>query len=298
MIIENCSAETNRQGQELAAHGTALLPVACYADDLSRRAVGWHWHDEFEAAVVTRGSALLCVGARQQLIAAGDGFFINAGALHSIRAAAPGESAMRAVVFHPRLVGGSAESVFWQRYLLPLMQNPCMEYAPLCRAQNWSARILQSLTAAWDFCRSEGTGYEFAMRAALSEVIYGIWQHTPADGVAAPRKMLRDSERTKQMLRHIQAHYDEPLTLEQIAASASVSKSECLRCFKSVMQTTPVQYIRQYRLQRAAELLGTGDAKISDVAEACGFREMSYFARAFRQFTGMAPREYQKQQAR
>ena len=84
------------------------------------------------------------------------------------------------------------------------------------------------------------------------------------------------------------------LTVEQIAASASISPSECLRCFHDMIGTTPNQYLRDQRAQRAAELLcGTG-LRVTEIAMQCGFQDASYFARAFKKRTGETPTQYRR----
>ena len=79
-----------------------------------------------------------------------------------------------------------------------------------------------------------------------------------------------------------------------IAASASVSASECLRCFHSIIHCTPIQYLRRYRIQRSAELLRQTDMSVSEIGVLCGFQEMSYFARSFKEIRGCTPTEYRK----
>ena len=98
----------------------------------------------------------------------------------------------------------------------------------------------------------------------------------------------------KNMMLFIQAHYGEELTVARIAASISVSESECLRCFHATIGTTPIQYLRQLRVQKAAELLAGSDRKISDIGEQCGFREMSYFTKTFRELMGCTPSRYRE----
>ena len=82
-----------------------------------------------------------------------------------------------------------------------------------------------------------------------------------------------------------------------VAASASISPSECLRCFHSTIGITPIQYLKQYRIQRAAKLLTESSMKIVDVGTECGFQEMSYFARAFRDMKGCTPSQFRKRAA-
>lgn len=96
------------------------------------------------------------------------------------------------------------------------------------------------------------------------------------------------------MLQYIQEHYGRKLTLSEIAGSASLSEIECLRCFRAMIGCTPIQYVKQARVQRAAELLASTDRRISDIGAACGFQEMSYFAKAFRSLKGCTPGEFRR----
>ena len=56
--------------------------------------------------------------------------------------------------------------------------------------------------------------------------------------------------------------------------------------------TTPIQYVKQLRIQKAAELLASTDQRIADIGAACGFQEMSYFAKTFRELKGRTPSRY------
>ena len=86
----------------------------------------------------------------------------------------------------------------------------------------------------------------------------------------------------------------ENVTLEEIADSAAISISECIRCFKAMVHVTPINYLRQYRLEKAADLLLHTDLSISEAASYCGFEEMSYFTRCFRSQFGVTPTLYRR----
>ena len=77
--------------------------------------------------------------------------------------------------------------------------------------------------------------------------------------------------RLQKMLQYISLHFSEPITLEDLARSASISKSECGRVFRQALEKTPYQYLLEYRLQRGAELLSKTDLPIGAIAESCGF---------------------------
>lgn len=106
---------------------------------------------------------------------------------------------------------------------------------------------------------------------------------------------MRDSERTKVMLQYIQEHYSEEISLLKIAESAHICESECLRCFRNVIGYSPIQYVKQLRIQKAAEMLLCTNWKISDIGQECGFQEMSYFAKTFRELKGCTPNAFRKQ---
>lgn len=294
MALAECNTCTDPTGRELVNHGTVPFPIACYYDDLTKAEVPWHWHEELEAAVITEGSAIVCAGQRKLTVHAGEGFVINTGVLHGAWIADTPSCRFHSLVFHPRLVGGSLDSIFYQRYVTPLLENPQAEWVLLRPETPWQADALQSIEQAWQSTVNEGPGYEFQVRTALSSLIFTLWSHFPGTLPQPSHKSIRDGERIKVMLSYIHAHYGEELSIRSISASASVSESECLRCFRATIGTTPIQYLKQYRVQQAAlQLTQTAD-KIAEIAARCGFQDMSYFTRTFRELKGVTPTEYRK----
>lgn len=296
MPLMACGVTVDPHGRELTPHGTALFPVACYRDDLYLEDVPcpWHWHDELEAVVVSQGEVQVTAGGETFPVSAGNGFFLNTRVLHNIQDRSGRGFRLRSVVFHPRLVGGSVDSVFWQDYLLPLLSPGAPACVRLDPDVPWKREALAAVESAWSSAEQEPPDYVFRIRAALSELVFQLVTHLPVEPRTPSAKAVRDEERMKGMMLFIQAHYGEELTVAQIAASISVSESECLRCFRSTIGTTPIQYLRQLRVQKAAELLADSDRKVSDIGEQCGFREMSYFTKTFRELKGCPPSRYRE----
>lgn len=295
MALSLCGpVATDRHGRELIEHGTPLFPVACYHDNLGEAAVAWHWHDEMEALVVETGNARVAVNGTERILGQGEGYFINTGALHGVWQEGTPACRLHSVVFHPRLVGGSVDSIIWQKYLEPLLGDPCRAFVCFARDGGWEGEAVRAVEAAWRAGVDEEPGFELTVRDRLSRLIFLLFLDGPAAEKRPSEKALRDGQRIKAMLQHIQAHYAEELTLADIAQSAAVSENECLRCFRGMIGSTPMQYVRQVRIQRAAELLRTTDRRISDIGAACGFQEMSYFARVFRMEKGCTPKAYRQ----
>lgn len=295
MALSVCgSVATDRQGRELVEHGTPLFPVACYHDNISEADVPWHWHDELEALVVETGIVRVSANGTNYLIKPGEGFFVNTGVLHGGWPEGEGPCCLRSVVFHPRLVGGSVDSILWQKYLQPLLSGSCLSCVHFTNAQEWERAAARSIQEAWQACASEAEGFEFAVREKLSKLIFLLAKNCPTAEKKPSEKALRDGERIKIMLHYIQEHASDELTLAQIAGSVNLSENECLRCFRSMIGSTPIQYLRQVRIQKAAALLASTNRKISDIGAECGFQEMSYFAKTFRELKGCTPSEFRR----
>ena len=295
MALTPCNSRADEQGRELVQHGTLLFPVACYDDDLTKELVPWHWHDEIEAIYITDGEVVVAAAGEQYTLVPGDGCIINSDVMHSCWGSGTGAAVLHSVVFHPRLVGGGAESVFWQNYVQPVIGNRAFQIA-LLRHDDAEDRVaVRNIEDAWEACRDEPAGYEFLTREAMSKLIFLLQSHIAPEPVAASDRDLRNEARLKEMLEYIRRNLDGPITVRDIAGAAAVSESECLRCFKAGIHTTPMQYVNQLRLIRAAELLRTSALRVNEVAAACGFHEMSYFTRAFRGEYGVSPTEYRNQ---
>lgn len=235
----------------------------------------------------------MAVSGTDHIVKQGEGCFCNAGVLHGVWPEGTETCRLRSLVFHPRLVGGSVDSILWQKYLEPLLSDPGRPCVCFSGPQAWERDAVKAIQAAWQACVAEAEGFEFAVREHLSRLIFLLAKHCPAAEKRPSEKDLRDGARIKTMLQYIQAHYAEELTLAKIAQSAAVSENECLRCFRR-LGCTPIRYVKQMRIQRAAELLTSTDQKISDIGTSCGFQEMSYFARTFRELKGCTPGEFRK----
>jgi transcriptional regulator GlxA family with amidase domain len=103
--------------------------------------------------------------------------------------------------------------------------------------------------------------------------------------------------RIAEAISHIEKHYTDPITLDELIEISGMSRRHFIRTFESTMGAPPIKYLIRLRVRRACELLRQTDQSITSIALAVGFFDSNYFSRQFRVVTGSSPREYRKQNA-
>ena len=291
MILNTCIVNVNESQRELKMHGTPDFPCGAYRIDMSPGGMPelpWHWHEELEFVYITAGEVEMRVPGLSVSVQPGDCFCVNSNVLHGGRALENSE--LRSLVFNAELVSGGMNTVFARRYIRPLTANRGFT-GVLLRASEYpeAAGAFQRAARA---IAGEEPGYEFTVREALSRLCLILSERFAAAGVDAEGQDA-DNERVKLMLSYINENFASPISLAGIARSAQVSARECERAFKRLLSMTPKQYVIRYRADQAANLLQSRpDKSVADIALECGFNSSSAFARSFRDYYGLSPREY------
>jgi len=282
------------QINETGLHGTPDFPVAVYEDDVTNNYVNWHWHKEFEVGFVTKGTIFLECGSRKYILNSNDVFFINSDVLHSMyNYNPPQNSVFKSITFLGSIVGGTENSIFHNKYLLPILNNKHFRDIVLTPKDNYHQKVLELLTNVWNTVFSEIPDYEIIVRNELSD-LFRILLHLPEENnilINSEHNYLQEN-RVQIILDYMHHHYAEALSLDDLAQAASVSSNEVLRCFKSIVGQSPIKYLKNYRLQSAAYMLRNTDYSIGAIYELCGFQDNSYFSKSFKELYHCTPREY------
>jgi AraC-like DNA-binding protein len=96
----------------------------------------------------------------------------------------------------------------------------------------------------------------------------------------------------------VEAHIDEPINLERLAAVVRLSPFHFHRQFKRSTGLTPSKYVLRARIERAKDLLSDSELPIVEVAAQVGFADQSHFSAVFREATSMTPKTYRNATAR
>ncbi len=106
--------------------------------------------------------------------------------------------------------------------------------------------------------------------------------------------LLESQDKAERMACHISCSYEQRLTIPQIAAEVDLHPDYAATLFKKTFGTTIVNFITRHRIAHAQRLLLSTDDQIISIAADSGFDSLSRFNRAFKQVTGLTPRDYRK----
>lgn len=285
----NNTVRVDEKGRELQNHGNLAFPCAWYCSGPNQGDVPWHWHEEIELVYLSKGTLQCAVGNRRFPLRKGEALFINTGIPHAFfeESGIPYEESD--IVFHPRLIYGDVGSIFYEKYILPLMRCPSMAGFAFRKDLDWQREAALSIKEAVTVCRTKPELYEFTVREALTNVFTLLLRHNSGELQQTEARSSFLMERVKRMLDHFHSHYQESISVEQLAKQANICKRECQRDFKKVLGLTPTQYFEQYRLAMSLRLLTESSCSIIEIADQCGFQSPSYFTKLFREKYGVTP---------
>lgn len=116
-----------------------------------------------------------------------------------------------------------------------------------------------------------------------------------ADGASALQLSLQHAGELSRMLAaYVAEHYTAALSREEISDALRVSPNHLSRVFRRDTGMTPWQYLNQYRIVQAQQLLLATELSVTEIAQSVGYNDAAYFVRVFHKETGKAPLQYRK----
>ena len=139
--------------------------------------------------------------------------------------------------------------------------------------------------------------YDDVCNALMRTVIELIRIKTGQLDARATRKKILQDAAAAEIKKYVDEHYKEKLTAKEVASRFFISEGHLSRVFKNHTGFTLNNYIIDKRMGEARKMLIFSDADIKDVAVSCGYRDLQYFYRVFKQSAGCTPREYREMYA-
>ena len=284
-------------------HGDIEFPFAVYhivLSEMNMKLIRWHWHNEIELIYLKSGRLEVLTDESSIILNEGEGLFINQNVLHAIHIVKDSDAVFTSFVFHPSIFFGYGSARLSVQYLTPILENERMKYQFIDK-EHENTQLMLSLLKDLDSLYSERRiGYELLCKSLLYNIWYLLLEISSTKIpviTERPKRTTHDELRIKEAIHYIENHFTEQITLDDIAASIHISKSECCRCFKRVLHITPFEYLMKYRIFYATRMMQRHDPSaesISSLAISVGFGNISYFNKVFKKYLQMTPTEFKK----
>ncbi len=137
-------------------------------------------------------------------------------------------------------------------------------------------------------------GSSAMMTALMNQCLISVFRRLSDHSDQLPWLSALEDPSLAPVLDELLARPERPHSLESLAELANMSRSVFAKRFHECFERTPMDYLRDVRLRRAARLLHRADLSVNDVAGKVGFASRSHFSRAFRDHFGCAPADFRE----
>lgn len=294
--MQNIAILTDKHGKELVSHGDAWFPLAGYDELFSkfvREEVPWHWHDEIELVVVWEGSTLVELMGTEIPLETGDAILINCNQLHRLTKTSQEDCRIINFVFNPEIIGGKHDSKLYREYVHPLCTNKNVMFYKFSPDVIWERHAIHCIEEAFKHHESKNFTSELLIRSNLTNFWAILCKNKP-EFLKKYERYNRDEKRIKEIIEYIHAHYNEKLSIDDLAALVGICRTECYRLFQRMLKCTPSDYILSHRLQIASKQLLYTDNTILDISMNVGISTPAYFTKRFKEQYNCTPFQFRK----
>jgi len=291
--IEKMQIHTEENQKEIKEHGTYAFPVNVSLEKIQnyeQDSFLWHWHPEIELTWVMEGRVEYHVNDQTYIFTEGDALFVNANTLHSGNRIGKKTCSYISVTFHPRFLYGYESSILQTKYVNFITDNDEWGSLYLPRTTKSGKAVAGDIQKIYELYLDPPEDYELQVHLLLTHAWIQLYEQFKA--LPAPaRKPRPNFKRLREIIAYLEEHYAEEISLDDVAASAHICKSECCRFFKKHMHMTIFEFLMYLRIQNSLPLLKEGES-VTKVADMVGFSSPAYFGQIFKRYMKCTPREW------
>ncbi|MGT2811893.1 AraC family transcriptional regulator [Streptococcus minor] len=273
-----------------------LMPLKYYHTHVQNGIpdVLFHWHNEFEINYVYEGSARYHIDYHYFDSQTGDIILIRPNAMHSIHPIQDLEHVTDSLVYHLDFLGTSNLDQTSMLYLQPLQHDILKTVLRIQPHQEGYSAIKEVLFTIFDIIKRQEPYYELLLKSQLFQFLHLLYQH---DYIIKKNtdNLYRKNEKLRGLIDHIHHHYQENLTIEEMADYMGYSKTHFMSVFKQQTGTSCMEFVIQVRLREACSLLTSSLKTVLEISNQVGFNNLSNFNRQFKRYYHMTPSRYRKQ---
>ena len=241
----------------------------------------WHIHPEHEIIRLVSGAKFFYVGGEEIVLSPGDIIFVDSNVPH--KTVTPVGSASVLLQFH--ITSSDASS----REFDSILGRSKAPYTLFPANSEINTLLSECITKIRQEYSGQERYFDYFIRSYLSELIAILYRYRILTDY---HEFLERIPQFMPLLRYIDSHYSEHISLEQACGILNFHKSYFCKKFRDTMGVSFVEYLNLVRLSKAKALMQTTDQSIGEIAFEVGFSSVSYFIKTFKAHNGCPPNQY------
>lgn len=237
-----------------------------------------HTHEGYVIGVIEHGAEQFAYRRSRHVAPAGSIVFINPGEMHTGSSAAEPGWTYRTLYPPVELLQRAVSDLADRPHDIPFFAEPVVLDPQMAAEVSLAHRAIEEQVSALE--------RESRLLWTLGRLIVRY-----ADGHPRPRPLTKEHIGIQRVRSFLDEHYDENISLDQLAAIAHLSPFHLLRSFREQVNLPPHAYQIQVRIMRARHMLHMGMSCV-DTALAVGFADQSHFTKHFKRIVGVPPGLY------
>lgn len=285
----------SRETHENRQHSTTVRPYSYYECQIPElfMSVPMHWHSEFELIYVLQGKGEFICGSEKVEAGEGEIFLIPPNMLH---AAYPVREQnllhYNALVFSPVMLGTGSNDRCTGECIRPLINGELEMRAGIGKTAEHYGELKTAVEQIFLCVHEDSPRMDLLLK---SELLRFIWLlEEGGELVFRSEKKGAEHETLRPALEYMAQKFREDITVEELAGLVHLSESHFMKCFRRTVGISAMEHLSRLRINAACEALCESDARIADIAFACGYSNLSNFNRQFLKRAGCSPREYRR----
>ncbi len=255
---------------------------------LDFESVPLHWHEDAEFIYIKKGRGIIVIDGVENPVSAGDIAFLLPGRVHGIFQHQDETMEYENILFDSKMFASTLDD-FYDNFLLPFFENT-VDIPTIFRQGVTGYESIKKYLDSNDNISSHREGaWGLAIKGNMYLLLFNLVSLYEEKIDAGSKKKI---DKLKPVIKYVELHYSEPMTVEEMAAKAGFSESHFMRFFKEAFGVSFITYLNDYRLSMAARMLLSTEESVLNISQQVGFENLSHFNRQFKKKYGKTPREY------